>query len=90
MNGNEARYYLTVDWCGIDKRGVFCDRKGGAFCHIGGPMDEDETFKILGAFSLILAPEWHPLTKAEMAEYKVWYPLPEYSNQYGVALREAA
>lgn len=85
----KAHWFLTVDWCNQGKRGVFCDRKGGAFSHPDAPLGLDEAEKILGPFALILAPKWLPLTEAELAQHKAWYPLAEFSNEYGYAVAEA-
>jgi len=81
------RYFLTVDWCGKGKRGIFSDSKGNAF---GKDTEHTaaEMLKILDCFSLILSPQSLPFSEEEIGEYTKWYPLAEYSNQYGYVLKE--
>ena len=80
------RYFLTVDWCNLGNRGVFCDNQGKAF-----PKDtkhtEDDFWEMLDAFCFVLSPQSDEFTEDELKEYKNWIPLSEFSNHYGVALK---
>ena len=78
------RYFLTVDWCNKDKRGIFCSREGNPFSQ-DHPFTENEAWNVLGAFDLILNPQSLELTKEELKTYNKWSPLAEYSNKYGIA-----
>ena len=80
------RFFLTVDWCSKGSRGVFSSREGNSFSK-ETPHTEDEIWDILGAFDLILNPQSTQLSEMELKEYHKWYPLAEYSNQYGYAVR---
>ena len=82
------RWFLTVDWCNKGKRGIFCTLNGGSF---GKDIQhtEDEMADILGAFWIILNPQSIELDEAGLKEYHRFIPLAEYSNQYGIALKEA-
>ena len=81
-------YFLTVDWCKKGNRGIFCDGEGCCFRKDGEPHTALEVQEILGLFWLVLAPKSEPLTEEQVAEHTFWYPLEEYSNRYGVALKE--
>jgi len=84
------RYFLSVDWCGRGKRGIFCDGNGNAFSQDEDkPFSEDKIREILGAFEMILNPQSILLSEEELKAYKKWYPLAEYSHQYGYALKQA-
>ena len=78
-------YFLTVDWCNKGDRGIFCDQKGNPFIKENEPHTEDEMWKILGPFDLILSPESTELTEDDVAEYQWWSPFAEYSGEYGIA-----
>jgi hypothetical protein len=41
-------------------------------------------YEILGAFVLILDPQSIELDEEGLKEYHRWYPLDEYSNEYGI------
>jgi len=86
----KARYFLTVDRCSQGQRGVFCSKDGKSFSYLVEPLGSSDADEILGPFALVLAPEWQLMTAAELAEYKTWYPLAEFSNEYGYAVKEAA
>ncbi len=80
----ERRWFVTVDWCNKDQRGIFCNSAGKA------PSKETEHSclemqDMLGPFWLILAPISVQLTAEELAAYKFWYPLAEYSGEFGIA-----
>ena len=77
------RWFLTVDWCGKGNRGIFCSASGNSFSK-ETQHSEDEMWEILGAFSLILNPQSVELSEAELKEYHRYYPLAEYSRQYGI------
>ena len=81
---DEKKYFLTVEWCNSGKRGLFCSKEGNAFSQ-DHPFTEDEAWEILRAFDLILNPQSLELTEAELKNYNKWYPLAEYSNEYGIA-----
>ena len=81
------RWFLTVDWCNEGRRGIFASMKGNPFSK-EIPHTEDEMFDILGAFEMILNPQSIELSEDELKEYHRFYPLAEYSNQYGVVCRE--
>ena len=82
------RYFLTVDWCGQGKRGVFCSIDGNAFAK-EMPHTDDDMWEILDAFYMVLNPESTPITEEELKQYNKFYPLAEFSNQYGIAIKEA-
>jgi len=81
------RWFLTVDWCNKDKRGIFASRDGNAFSQ-ETQHTEDEMGEILGVFDLILNPQSLELGEDEIKEYHRFYPLSEYSNQYGIVLKD--
>jgi len=78
------RYFLTVDWCGKGNRGIFCNANGNSFSK-ETQHTKDEMWEILGAFSMILNPKSELFSEDEVAKHNQFYPLAEYSNQYGVA-----
>lgn len=82
----EQAYFLTVDWCNRGNRGIFCDTEGRGY-HKEEEHTKLEMQEILGVFWLILNSKSELLTEEEVAEYTYWYPLEEYSNQFGVALK---
>jgi len=83
----EQAYFLTVDWCNKEQRGIFCDPNGGCFRKDDAPHTALEVQTILGPFWVILAPESHLLSMQEVSEFTLWTPLAEYSNQFGVAVK---
>ena len=84
---NENRkFILTVDWCSQDKRGPFISREGNCFWRQDRPHTADEMYAILGPFDLILSPKSELFTEKQIALYKVFVPLKEYSDAYGIAL----
>ena len=80
-------FFITVDWCNKGNRGVFASKEGNAFGKEFGPHSEDEMGEILGPFDLILHPKSEPFTEAELATYRRFVPLAEYSNEYGVVFK---
>lgn len=80
------RWFLTVDWCGKGKRGIFCNANGNSFSK-ETQHTEAEMWEILGAFAMILNPESIELSEEELREYHLYHPLGEYSNQYGYAYK---
>jgi len=83
---NNKKYFLTVDWCNQGKRGIFCNKNGNAFSQ-DEPFNEDRIWEILDCFSLVLSPESIELNEKELKKYNKWYPLAEFSNQYGYAVK---
>lgn len=81
------RWFLTVDWCNKGKRGIFANINGNSFSK-ERQHTEDEMWDILDVFSSILAPESIELSEDELKEYHIFYPLAEYSNQYGIVLKQ--
>lgn len=81
------RWFLTVDWCNQNKRGIFCNAKGETFSK-ETQHTEDDMWEILGAFDLILNPQSIELNEDELKAYHAYKPLAEYSYQYGVARKE--
>lgn len=79
------RYFLTVDWCNNGNRGIFCDKNGNAFPK-DEPHNEDDLWRILDCFQFVLSPQSVEMSEEELKKYTRWYPLGEFSNQYGVAL----
>ena len=80
----EKKYFITVDWCNQGKRGVFCSIDGiGYWKKI--PHTEREMRKVLGHFWMILNPKSEAFTEKEL-ENRRWVPLPEYRNEYGIAI----
>ena len=84
----QSRYFLTVDWCSENRRGVFCSKTGQPYPKDDSPHTEQEMYDILGAFTLILAPKSESLTEAELGEYRYWTSLAEYTHEFGIARRE--
>lgn len=84
------KYFLTVDWCNKGRRGVFCSGRGQAFWknEEDGPHTEDEMFEILGVFEMVLSPQSILLSEDELKEYNQYYPLEEYSGEYGYAAKK--
>jgi len=80
------RWFLTVDWCNKGKRGVFANVNGNSFSK-ETQHTEDEMWEILNAFAMILNPQSIELSEAELKEYHRFYPLAEYSNQYGIVCK---
>jgi len=80
-----TRYFLTVDWCSQGRRGVFCNRYGKGYWKDDKPHTKEEMWEILGPFTPILAPQSLPYTEQDLAHCK-WYPLAEYSNEFGYAV----
>jgi hypothetical protein len=87
MSKQKRRYFLTVDWCSMGNRGIFCSDEGQGFSKDNLPHTEEEMSDILGPFHLILAPRSELLTEEQVKEFNRWIPLAEYSNKFGVALR---
>ena len=81
---SEDRYFLTVEWCGKGRRGIFCNSKGTSYSQ---PEEHTplEMHDILGPFWLILKPESTLLTEEELAEHAYWRPLAEYCYEFGIA-----
>jgi hypothetical protein len=85
---DDARYFLTVEWCNSGKRGVFCSAAGNPFAEDDSPHTDEEMQDILGPFWMILSPKSELITKDDLTAYTLFRPLAEYSNAYGIALRE--
>lgn len=83
-------YFLTVDWCGKGNRGVFADRGGNGFWRDDRPHTYAEMVEILDVFAVLLNPESQPFTPDELAGYRRFVPLAEYSDAYGVVLPQEA
>jgi len=83
----ETRYFLTIDWCNTGRRGIFCNKDGSAFPKDGSPHTENEMWKILQPFDLVLNPQSIELTETELKKYNCFVPLAEFSDQYGIALK---
>lgn len=90
MSNAHPKYILTVDWCSKGNRGIFAGRDGNCFWRDDRPHTADEMFEILGVFDLILAPESTLFTEEEMKQYHKFIPLAEYTNQYGIVVKDAA
>ena len=82
------RYFLTVDWCGKGNRGIFANINGNAFSK-ATQHTEDEMWEVLDAFAMILNPESQEFSEEEIKQYTKFYPLAEYSNQYGIVRKVA-
>ena len=80
----ERRWFVTVDWCNNDQRGVFCNSKGKTVSS-ETEHSQDEMEEMLGPFWLILSPVSIQLTAEELSAYKFWRPLAEYSDEFGIA-----
>jgi len=80
----EKRWFVTVDWCNKDQRGVFCNSVGTGYSK-ETEHSRDEMEEILGPFWLILSPISIQLTADELSAYKFWRPLAEYSGEFGIA-----
>lgn len=84
----EQAYFMTVEWCGNGDRGIFCDTDGKCFRKDSEPHTALEMQDILGPFWLILTPDSELLDVEQVAEFTFWRPLEEYSNRFGIALKE--
>jgi len=82
------RWFLTVDWCNKGKRGIFCNlANGNAFAKDDAPHTESEIWEILDAFAMVLNPKSIEFSEEEVAQHTKAYPLAEYSNEYGYAIK---
>ena len=88
MTPELKRWFITVDWCHKENRGIFCNIGGGAFSQ-ETQHTEDAMWEILGPFDLILNPQSLALSEDELKEYNRFIPLAEYSMQYGIALKSS-
>lgn len=81
----ETRWFLTVDWCKQGKRGIFCDKRGNPY---SSPTQHTraQIVEILDVFGMVLNPISLPLNEAQVAQVTTWYPLAEYSNEFGYAV----
>jgi len=80
-------YFLTVDWCNSNRRGIFCKRQGQGYWKKDEPHTADEMGNILGPFDMILNPKSELLTIDQVKEYTQWIPLAEYSYEFGIAVQ---
>lgn len=78
------RYFVTVERH-KDKRGIFVHKSGTPFGKDDGPHTFEEMWDILDIFYMVLAPESHLLTIEEAEQYNWFFPLAEYTSQYGIA-----
>ena len=83
-----VRYFITVEWCSNGQRGIFCSSRGVPSRKDGEPHTQEEMDTVLGPFTLILNPKSELFTEEEIAKFTYFRPLAEYTNQYGIALRE--
>ena len=81
------RWFLTVDWCNKGKRGIFANKNGNPFSK-ETQHTEEEMWDILDAFAMILNPQSIELSEDDLKEYRKFYPLAEYSNEYGIVRKE--
>ena len=81
------RWFLTVDWCDKGKRGVFSDVSGNSFSK-ETQHTVDEMQEIFGVFFIILNPQSVEMSEGALKEYHKYYPLAEYSYQYGVVHKD--
>ena len=87
MSRDSQTFFVTVEWCSDEHRGIFCSRDGACLRKDGEPHTQEEMDECLGPFTLILNPKSEPITEEEVAEFTLFRPLAEYSNEYGIALR---
>jgi hypothetical protein len=85
--GKVKRWFLTVDWCNNGKRGIFANKNGNSFSK-ESQHTEEEMWSILDAFAIILNPQSIELNENELKEYHKFYPLAEYTNEYGIVRKE--
>ena len=82
----EKKYFLTVEWCKDGERGIFCSPDGKAFskkeAHTAEEMND-----ILGIFHLVLHPKSEEFSEKDVKEFIIFKALPEYTNQYGIVLK---
>ena len=81
------RHFITVEWCKNGKRGIFCDKDGGAYSQEDA-WSKSEMWEILGAFAMILSPQSRAFSEEEIKQYHNWIPLAEYQHAFGIALQE--
>lgn len=90
---NEKHHFLTVDWCGEGKRGLFVQIKRDVEhtnilpFHKLDPYTKKEMKEILGTFELILKPKSVEMSFNEAFEHKELKMLAEYSNAYGIIIK---
>lgn len=82
------KYFLTVERCSDGQRGIFCDKSGNPFSKDATPHSTEEMHKILDAFWIVLGPLSLPFSEDDVGQHTMFKPLAEYSNEYGIALRE--
>lgn len=83
----DERYFMTVDWCDQERRGIFCDDKGRGLSS-DEPLMKEEMRKFLGPFWMFLEPVSEQMTVEEVSKYRTWTPLDEYSGVYGILRKE--
>lgn len=88
MPEETKKYFLTVEWCSVGARGIFCAASGAAFPKVGEPHTELEMQEILGPFWIILAPRSLEITEEELKEYCRFIPLAEYCQEFGIAVKQ--
>jgi hypothetical protein len=79
-----TRYFPTVDWFNEGRRGIFCDKRGQTFAS-NTPHTKEELWEKIGVFFVILSPRSEALTEDELSQYKLWSPLAEYGDEWGIA-----
>lgn len=80
-----TRHFITVEWCGSGRRGIFCRQNGTAVAKDNEPYTTEEIDNFLGPFTLILSPQSQQMNEADLAHYNCFVPLEEYSNEWGIA-----
>ncbi len=85
---NEARFFITVDWCNKGCRGIFCRNDGKTWGKDDQPHTQEEIDKSLGVFWIILKPKSELMTIEQVKERSYFVPLAEYSNEWGIAMTE--
>lgn len=82
----EQVYFLTVAEGSM--RGIFCNDKGHCFHKKGGPHTVLEIQEFLGPFWRILTPRSEVFTEKQLSEFTFWFPLGEYRDQFGIAVKQ--
>ena len=78
-------WVLTVDWCRMGRRGVFCSNCGDINMS-RTQHTRDEMDRYIGAFWLVLDPQSVQMTVGELKRHNQYVPLGEYSHMWGIGL----
>ena len=82
---NKKKWYITVNMHG-NGRGLFSTRFGK--CCVQDMIHTTKQINdVMGAFALIFIPMSEEFSEEEIEKHTKWFPLPEFNNQWGVAVK---